>query len=71
MDGRGGGVDCVGGQVGAAVEHEDEGEGLREEEALGVEEEVLEGALKGGLESVSAGRIFHDGSVIPGCVSFE
>ncbi len=63
-DGGGCGVDRVGGQVGAAVEHEDQAEGLGEEEALGAEEESLEGELEGGFERVSTRGIFHDGSII-------
>lgn len=46
---RGGrGVERVGGQVGAGVEGEDQGEGLREEEVVRVQEEGAEGGSHAG-----------------------
>ena len=63
MHGGGYGVEGVGGEIGAAVEHTDEGEGFGEYEGVGSKKEGGERLFEGVLECVLAGGILHYCSV--------
>lgn len=64
LQGRGRGVEDVGGQVGAAVDGEDEGHGAGEEHGVWAQEEGAQGVLDGGAEARAARGVLHDGPVL-------
>lgn len=66
LHGRGGGVEGVGGEVGAAVEHADEGGGLGEDDGVGAEEQGAERGLERLREGVATRGVLHDGPVDDG-----
>lgn len=60
LDGRDRGVEDVGGQVGAAVDGEDEGDGAGKEHGVGAQEEVAQRVFDRGAEAGAARGVFHD-----------
>lgn len=62
LDRRGGRVERVGRQVGAAVDHEDEGHGLGEEERVRAPEKGGQGGLEGAAHGLATRGVLHDRS---------
>lgn len=69
LDSRGDGVEGVGCEVGAAVQHADEREGFREDEVVGMTEEGGEGFFERVFEGCLTGGILHysSGDCVSGC----
>lgn len=66
LPGGGRGVEDVGGQVGAAVDDKDEGDGAGEEHGMWAHEEGAEGVLDRSAEAGAARGVLHDGSAMWG-----